>query len=477
MTGEAGFFMAGFLAATLLAWVARRRGMRRIERLQRENADLLGEESRMFSFLHELGESLSHDRGLRKLNEEIVNGVTRVVGATGGALYLVDPRNPNQLIPSGMTKNCPPLIDLPPEVLQKTSANAVGSFLRLKAVPASGGVLGYCFENQGAMNFGRLGQWPQLFESLQPEQANLHVMAAPMTLAGRKMGVLAVARSNRPFSVHDYDVFRSVAEQGAFALASAMIQREAMEKRRMEEELRSASEVQRILLPRKAPEIGDYIIVASNTPAKVMSGDYYDFIRLDDSHMGVVIADVSGKGFPASLVMATCRALLRGQAVGELSPSAALSKVNRMLFGDIREDMFISLAYCVLDKNAPTITLARAGHDAPLHYRRRTGEVAVLKPPGLALGVDGGKVFERVTKDFVFDMEPGDCLLLYTDGVNEAVNEEGEEFGMERLTEMFRASAPSGAQHVLEAFETAIGTFVGGSPQSDDITIIVVERR
>ena len=310
-------------------------------------------------------------------------------------------------------------------------------------------------------------------------QDGMTMMMAPVTSGGRRMGVVAVVQraGKEAFSAHAFEVFRSAAEQSAFALASAMVQQEAMEKRRIEEELRSASEVQRILLPRSAPQLGDYEIEATNTPARVMSGDYYDYIRLDDDHMGLVIADVSGKGFPASLVMATCRALLRGVSAGELSPSVALGAVNRRLWGDVREDTFISIAYCVLDRNSPRIVMARAGHDAPLLYSSRTGEVTALKPPGLALGVDSGKVFDRVTRDFTFEMESGDCLLLYTDGVNEAVNSEGDEFGMDRLVETFRVSAGKGVKAVVEAFQREVQAFAGAQPQSDDITIIAVRKR
>lgn len=472
-------FTTGFLTATLVACLFRVRGMRLIRNLQTEREALLGEESRIFTFLHEIGESLCHDQGLRGLHDEIVRGVSRVVDADGGALYLLDPRQGTHLVPASLSESAAALIDLPADLASRPSSKACHSFLQMKAVPRGDGFLGKCFEAQGPIHFGALSDWSTLFQNLSASQAGHYVMAAPLSIGSRRMGVLAVTRGpeHGPFTAHAFDVFRSASEQGAFALANATIQQEAMDKRRMEEELRSASEVQRILLPQSAPEMGDYLIAASNLPAKVLSGDYYDFIPLDEDHMGLVIADVSGKGFPASLVMATCRALLRGQAAGELSPTAALAKVNRMLFGDIREDMFISLAYCVLDRHVPRITMSRAGHDAPLHFSKRTGLVTTLKPPGLALGIDAGRVFERVTKDFTFDMEPGDCLLLYTDGVNEAVDVAGDEFGLERLHEVFLAAAPSGADSVLAAFQKALADFVGGSPQSDDITIIAVEKR
>ncbi|HEX2746556.1 MAG TPA: SpoIIE family protein phosphatase [Verrucomicrobiales bacterium] len=452
--------------------------MRTIRGLKQEKEELLTEESRMFSFLHEIGENLAHDRGLRRLHEDIVKGAMRVISADSAALYIIDPRTGTDLIPAALTKDCPALIELPQNLLNESPAT-LHSYLQLTAIPSTQGLLGKCFTGQSAVNTGPLVPGLNWSGRLAPSQAGMSVMVSPVTTGSRRLGVLAAVQQagKEPFSHHEFEVFRSAAEQGAFALASAMTQQEAMDKRRIEEELRSASEVQRVLLPKVAPDLGDYLIAATNTPAKVMSGDYYDFIQLDENHLGVVIADVSGKGIPASLVMATCRALLRGLALNELSPSATLSRVNRRLWGDVREDMFISLAYCVLDRNTPQIVMARAGHDAPLLFSRSSGEVSVLKPSGLALGVDSGKVFERATKDHTFFMESGDCLLLYTDGVNEAVNSEGDEFGMDLLTETFRKAAPGGAHAVLDAFQKAVKDFSGSQPQNDDITLIVVQKK
>jgi phosphoserine phosphatase RsbU/P len=452
--------------------------MRKIAHLEQEKEELLTEESRMFSFLHEMGDNLAHDRGMRRLHQDIVNGLARVVGADAGALYLVDPRNAALLVPAALTPECPALIELPAEWQEHTRA-MLHSHLQLRAASATDGLTGRCYASQSAVNTGPLQQGPHWSGLLAASQAGISVMLAPVTSGSRRLGVIAAVQDagKEPFTAHEFEIFRSVAEQCAFALASAMTQQEAMDKRRMEQELRSASEVQRILLPQKAPELGDYLIAAANTPAKVMSGDYYDFIMLDEDHAGVVIADVSGKGFPASLVMATCRALLRGMAQSELSPSAALARVNRRLWGDVREDMFISLAYCVLDRRSSQITLSRAGHDAPLHFCKRTGTVTPIQSPGLALGVDSGKVFERVTKDHLFEMESGDCLLLYTDGINEAMNSEGDEFGMDRLVETFRLAAAGGAQAVVTALETAVKEFAGAQPQHDDITLLAVQRK
>lgn len=468
-------FITGFGVAAAVAWLLRRRGMKRISGLEREKQELLVEESRMFSFLHDLGENLGHERGQRRLHGEMATGVTRVVEAQGGVLYLLD-RTGLRLVPASVTGSCPPLIDVPEHV--RAAPHSQSSWLQLESIPAEAGLIGRCFSTQTPMLVEEMGEWGHLFRSLTNEQAAARIMLAPLTLGTRKMGVIAVAQtaSHPAFTGHQFDVFRSVAEQSAFALAAVLVQQEAADKRRIEDELRSASEVQRILLPESPPQCGAYRIATACQPAKVMSGDYYDFIPLDQDHTGVVIADVSGKGIPASLVMATCRALLRGLAGTELSPSTILGRVNRMIFDDIREDMFISLACCILDSRSSTITLSRAGHDAPLLFSSASGTTAPIKPPGLAIGIDAGKVFERVTKDHTFSMAAGDCLLLYTDGVNEATNAAGDEFGLLRMQEVFAAAAPGGAQAAVDALKAEVAKFVDGHPQSDDITIIVIER-
>ena len=448
--------------------------------LEAEIASLQEEETRMFDFLHDLAEMITRQRAIRRVPELIVNGVARIVKATGAALYLLD-KTGAELVPEIVTVGCPSLLELPEELREEDiqSSATLLSYLKLKAIDAGSGPLGYVLREQRSQNLRHLSQSEQFTGEFTAEQGAAPVMLAPLHYGSKPLGVLAAGHPPHglAFPAHVFDVFRSLAEQSAFALGNAMLQEEAMEKRRMESELRAASEVQRVLLPESSPELEDYAIAADNVAARIVSGDYYDFITVDESHTGVVIADVSGKGIPASLVMTTCRGLMRGMARGVHSPSEALASVNRSIYHDVREDMFISIAYVMLDKNSDEIRLSRAGHDAPFWYSRQTHTVTRLEPPGVAVGVDDGEVFERVTRDFTFTMERGDCLLLFTDGVNEAENSEGELFGLERLEEIFRLHAPNGARAVLSEIQAAIHSHVAGHPQSDDITLIVIEKR
>src|SRR5205085_3319164 len=213
-----------------------------------------------------------------------------------------------------------------------------------------------------------------------------------------------------------------------------------------------------------------------NVPARQVSGDYFDYIKLDDERLGVAIADVSGKGVPASLIMAICRSVLRSQAAGNRSPADVLQKVNRQLYPDIKEDMFISMAYLILDHVSGAVTLARAGHDAPILFEHATGTASPVKPPGMVVGIDSGSVFDRITGDFALSLERDDCLLLYTDGVTEALDANGDEFGFDRMIQCVHASAPEGAPALIARIIEELRTFVGSQPQNDDITLIAIRK-
>jgi sigma-B regulation protein RsbU (phosphoserine phosphatase) len=150
--------------------------------------------------------------------------------------------------------------------------------------------------------------------------------------------------------------------------------------------------------------------------------------------------------------------------------------VNRQLYPDIKEDMFISMAYVILDHKHNGVTLSRAGHDAPILYHGATQTTTAVKPPGMVLGIDSGSVFDRVTGDFTLALERGDCLLLYTDGVTEALDAEGNEFGFERMNECVKASAAKGAPAVIARVIDELRSFVGSHPQNDDITLIAIRK-
>jgi len=470
----------GLLLASVAGWIfTAYYQARRIRRLERSHEEIQVEETLVFDFLHGLGEAFSGTIRPQELHRLIVEGATRILDAHGGSLYMTD-RTGGKLTPAFISKGCPPLVDVPPNILQQAAAApiALESYLRLHSVTPGEGLIGRVWQTGQSLCLNDLSEVLELAKLWGSAFGAASVMAAPLSYAKQDLGVLAVANGPlaAPFSQGDFVVFKSIAEQSAFALYNAIIYSMANEKKRLDHDLEIARDIQRILLPAEAPAINGFQISGLNVPARQVSGDYFDYIQVDEERLGVAIADVSGKGVPASLIMAICRSVLRAEAARNPSPADVLRKVNRQLYPDIKEDMFISMAYLILDHQRNGVTLARAGHDAPLLYKRASQSVTPLKSPGMVVGIDSGNVFDRLTTDFAVPLERDDCLVLYTDGVTEALNTDGDEFGLDRMILSVRASATEGAQTIVKRIIEDVRSFIGSVPQNDDITVIAIRK-
>lgn len=443
------------------------------------DADRASRRRRVFEVLQTLGTAILQGQADTTLHRLIAEGAVKVVQSEGAILYLLDDRG-KALVPKHCTKDCPPLINLPERIVDqaKTNAGTLPSFLRLHSIAPGEGVVGSIFSSQHEENIPDLRHHPKFQGVSNAFQQHVAVLIAPLNHGSRHLGVLAAASdTTKAFSEHELEMFVAFASQCGFALGNAQAHQEANAKKAIEAELRNASEIQRILLPEKSPDTQTFEIAARNVPARLVSGDYYDFFPVGSSHVGVAIADVCGKGIPASLLTAMCRSVLRANAREILSPSAVMGLVNRNLFPDIREDMFITATYMVLDSDTGSVTLARAGHTNPLIWRKATGLVEEVKAPGLAVGVDRGEVFERITRDVTVQLESGDVLLLFTDGVDEATDHKGLIYGVERIKTVLGLAAPNGAQAVIDATCDSVTKFMGGDPQGDDITLVAIRRK
>lgn len=433
---------------------------------------------RVFEVLHILGDAIQSGQPDSALHRLITQGAAQVVEAEGAVLYLLDDKG-TALVPRHCTKDCPPLIALPERIVTqaKTNAGTLPSFLRLHSIQPGEGVIGSVFASLQEENIPDLRHHPKFDGKANPFQQHVAALMAPVKHGARGLGVLAAASERtKPFSPHELEMFDALAEQCGFALGNAQAHQEASAKRKLEGELRNASEIQRILLPERPPETTGWEMAARNIPARLVSGDYFDYFPISSTHVGVAIADVCGKGIPAALITAMCRSVLRSNARENLSPANVLAAVNRNLFPDIREDMFITVSYAVFAADGSSATMARAGHTPPLIWRKDSGRVEVISAPGVAVGVDKGSVFERVTKDVSLPMSSGDVLLFFTDGVNEAVDHKELEFGEERIKTILSLAAPNGAQAVVDAICEAVRKFIGDEAQADDITLVVVRK-
>ena len=470
----------GLLIASLAGWgFTWWRQRVRIRQLERSKEEIQIEETLVFDFLHGLGEAFTETIRAADLHRLIVEGAARVLDAQGGALYMME-RAGGKLAPAFISKGCPPFIDVPTHILQQAASNsaALESYLRLHAIAPGEGIIGRVWQTREPVLLTDLANAPELAGLRGTSLGAASVMVTPLLYGKQNMGVLALGNgpSSPSFTQSDFVVFKSIAEQSAFALYNAIIYSEANEKKRLDHDLEIARDIQRILLPSEAPVVPGFEISGLNIPARQVSGDYFDYIEVDKDKLGVAIADVSGKGVPASIIMAICRSVLRSQATGNPSPADVLQKVNRQLYPDIKEDMFISMAYVILDHAQSTVTLCRAGHDAPILFDHETRTATPVKPPGMVVGIDSGSVFDRITGDFLLSLKRDDCLLLYTDGVTEALDANGDEFGPERMIECVRTSAPEGAPAIITRIIDELRAFVGAQPQNDDITLIAIRK-
>jgi sigma-B regulation protein RsbU (phosphoserine phosphatase) len=256
--------------------------------------------------------------------------------------------------------------------------------------------------------------------------------------------------------------------------------REAAEKKRLEEELRIAHEIQMSLLPQGALKMPGVSLTALCVPAREVGGDYYDFITLDDHRLGVLIADVSGKGTSAALYMAELKGLVLSLSRIHRSPRELLINANRIIAEHLDARSFITMTYAVIDLRSRVMTYARAGH-TPLIYlpgggpgRRR---VQILAPDGLVLGLklDKGEMFERLLEEETIPVHPGDLYLFFTDGITEAMNEMDDCFGEQRLGQLVEDHADLPSSELRERVLREIESFVGRAPQHDDMTMILLK--
>lgn len=241
-------------------------------------------------------------------------------------------------------------------------------------------------------------------------------------------------------------------------------------------DLAVAGEIQQAILPRKFPPFNEYKtfvdIFASMTPAKDVGGDFYDFFVIDENRIGFVIADVSGKGVPASLFMAVSRTLIRATGLRGIPSDECLTYANRLLCNESLDSMFVTMFYGIYDTKTGEIDYTNAGHNPPYLLRRDN----TVEPLPLSKNIMVG-VFD----DFVFEssklsLNEGDALILYTDGVTEAFNEKREMFGESGLEKTLKSVPGAGSQEIIEAIIEDVKDFSGNEPQSDDITILTLKR-
>ncbi|MFI5357999.1 MAG: PP2C family protein-serine/threonine phosphatase [Opitutales bacterium] len=472
----------GILLGVLAMLAPIYRARRETERLDEEKQQVTQERQLVVDFMHHMVEALGEGLTREELQQRIVHAAILCSGALSACLF--ERRGDGMMRSMAVEGLFPPHRPLPAAAREKltTRAKFIEQVLRAEAFPDTEGIVGAVVQT---------GRGQLVADAAADERIVLHddpalkvrsIIAVPLLFRDRSFGVLAVANAadGNHFTEADFSLMQSLAEQAALALHNAEFLNFQIEKKQLDLDLSLASGIQQMLLPGEMPPFPGLDLDARYSPAQKVGGDLYDVFALSDTRLGIAVADVSGKGIPASLLMAICRTNLRQIAPRQGSPAQTLIDLNRVLGGNLSNGMFITMLYCVIDLAAGTVTMARAGHELPLLSRRNalTGvaEETFVGSEGMSLGMVPDEIFGAVISDRVEPFNPGDVLVLYTDGITEAPNEEGKEFSGNRLADAVRTLHNRSAVELNNGILESVHRFTSETAQRDDFTLVTVKR-
>jgi sigma-B regulation protein RsbU (phosphoserine phosphatase) len=301
------------------------------------------------------------------------------------------------------------------------------------------------------------------------------ILCVPLMLKDRNLGAIYVDNRMQAgiFSQSDLELLTAIASSAAIAIENARLYQIAVEKGRLERELQVARQVQAGLLPQDLPQLPGWEFIARWRPARQVAGDYYDIILHEDGRLSLVIADVTDKGMPAALFMALTRSFIRASMDLASSPAQGILHANRLICADSTNGMFVTLFYALLDPATGDLTYVNAGHNPPLLFSAGSDQPAALRRTGMALGVEVETSYEQNT----LRLQPGDFIVLYTDGVVEAIDTSQQEFGIQRLQQVLLDNRNSTPSSIVQALEQDLIAFTGPTPPFDDITLLFAKRQ
>jgi len=474
------FLLGAFLSAAIV-YAFYWRAQREATQLEEEKQSLLEERQIVIDYMHTMVDAVGERLPREELFQRIVHAAILSTGALSACIF--EKGNDNLMRGVAVEGLFPPHRPIPDIQKMKlgTRAKFLEQVLKSEVFPVGEGLVGRVAATGRGELITRADADPRIVKHEDPALAVNSVIAAPILVHRRLIGVLCVCNPSdgMPFTETDYSLAEALAEQAGLAVHNADFLTLQVEKQRLDLDLSLASDVQQMLLPRAMPSLAGLDIDARYLAAQKVSGDLYDVFELGQGRLGLAVADVAGKGISASLLMAICRTTLRQIAPAHVSPSKVLASLNRSLAGDMREGMYITMTYAVIDSATNTLVLARAGHERPLLSRRdATGSFVsdYITSEGMPVGLVDPDLFESVIEDKAVEFAPGSTLVLYTDGLTEAPNAEDKEFGTGRLADVLRAAHGGSAKRINDAILAAVQNFSGATGLRDDYTLLTVKR-
>lgn len=299
------------------------------------------------------------------------------------------------------------------------------------------------------------------------------LLSVPMLLKGKMIGLVTVfnKKNESGFTINDQRLLGIIAAQSAHVVENARLYQNEQALIKLQEEMRLAYDIQVNLLPKEQPDVEGYQIAGRSIPAKDVGGDYFDFIRMDDDRLSFCLADITGKGMPAALLMANLQATLRGQILDGKTCKDCVSFSNDLLYYNTPPNKFATLFSGMLDRKKDEITYCNAGHNNPILISEND---SIARPDvgGLIVGITPSVPYDEAT----IKLNTNDILVIFSDGITEAMNKEEEEFDEPRLIDMIKKNKNMSSEELIELIFTEVNEFSKGQPQSDDMTIVIIKK-
>ena len=452
----------------LIVWIFFLR--RKIKLNQQALENRTREREAVLSFLHKIGERVTRSIDLQGSLEIITNFIVEYSHAESGAIFLMNEGN-KTLKAQVVLGLFPPLHKTQGLLFSKRSS--LREWIMRDKIEMGEGIIGSVARTGESQLIEDGHKDPRVPQNVSDFVSIETLMVSPLKIKDKVLGVLAVVnrRDGQNFTKADLSLLESLSDQAAVTVDMVKLYDQLADQQRIEQELRLAKEFQNLLLPKTSPQVPGLDIAAFNEPAMEVGGDYYDFIWIDEDHLGIVIADVAGKGIPGALVMAMVRSILRAESRGNLSPVAVLKVVNEYVRQDTQTGVFITMTYAVINIHTRIMRFARAGHEPVISFCMNQPEPRLFTPEGIALGLVEENIF-NITSEKEINLAKGDLVVLYTDGVVEAMNDTSQEYGQQRLLEVIGSHREERAESVIQTIIKDIKDFTREIPQQDDITII-----
>jgi len=452
-------------------------------KVKEEEVQRLGQEKQVVvDFMHSISGAIIGEKNRQALFQKIIHAAIVNTGAMSACIFeRISQNRYSRIAVEGLF---PPQSKASIDKLKKSKSRTefIENAFHTETYSLGEGLIGHVAKSGKAILIANAKNDPRVIQHEDPALHTHSLMVAPVHYDNKLIAILAVANplDGVPFNEMDFSLLESLSNQVGLAIQNSNTIQLQIEKSKIDLDLQLAQNIQNLLLPSEFPKNSPLDFATYYSPAQKIGGDLYDVFNLDDTTLGVVIADVSGKGIPASIVMAICQTHLKHLIKTTRSPAKILKALNKEMLISMRPGMFVTLVLGIIDLKENNLTLARAGHEAPIFYDHakvaQEDRTSTIKANGMAVGIVPSNIFDAKIEDFTRPFNQGDILILFTDGLTEIENKKHVEFSNKRLIEVIDRHHDKSAENIVSNIVDAIEKYTGSDSPQDDQTLLLVKN-